>query len=294
MSMLDLSENPSELPVLSWRAVLAGGLTAAAITLLLAALGVGLGLSAISPWAGEGVSATTFKVGSGVYLVAVSMLASTVGGYLAGRLRLKWSAVHDDETYFRDTAHGLVAWAFATVLSAAALGGATTHILGGASAGLAPAVTSAGTAASSGPLEGYIDSLLRTDPASPPPATSGPTAPPAGNNARRAELGRILSPALQRGGDISPADRTYVAKVVAARTGLSQADAEARVSEVVTRAKKAADDARRAAASLALWLAASLLAGALASMLAATEGGLLRDSKWWEPGWRSTVTRTHP
>ena len=70
------------------------------------------------------------------------------------------------------------------------------------------------------------------------------------------------------------------------RTGLSQADAEKRVNETIAEAKKAADEARKAAAKLSLWLAASMLAGALASILAATEGGLLRDSPWYEAGWR--------
>ena len=295
MSMIDRTEGVAvELPPISWRAVLAGGITSAAVTLLLAALGVGLGLSAISPWAGEGVSATTFKVGSGIYLVAVAMLAATVGGYLAGRLRFKWSGVHDHEVYFRDTATGLVVWAFATVLSAAALGGATTHILSGAAAGLAPAAATAGNAASGGPVDNMIDRLLRADPAANAAATTSPASPNAANNATRAELGRLFAPVLQKGGDLSAPDRAYAAKVVAARTGLSQPDAEARVSQVIEQAKKAADDARKAAASLALWLTAALLAGALASMLAAVEGGLLRDSKWYEPGWRSTVVRTHP
>ena len=187
-----------------------------------------------------------------------------------------------------------MAWAFATILSAAALGGATTHILGGAAAGLAPAAASAGNAASSGPVDSMIDRLLRADPAANAAANSGTPSPNAANNATRAELGRLLAPVLRKGGDLSAPDRAYAAKVVAARTGLSQPDAEARVSQVIEQAKKAADDARKAAASLALWLTAALLAGALASMLAAVEGGLLRDSKWYEPGWRSTVVRTHP
>jgi hypothetical protein len=288
MSMVEIVEGPQpEVPTISWRAVLAGGVTSAAITLLLAAMGVGLGLSAISPWGGEGVSTTTFKVGSGIYLVAVSMLAATVGGYLAGRLRTKWSGVHDHEIYFRDTAHGLVAWAFATVLSASVLGAATTQILGGAAAGLAPAAGAAARGSSGSPVDIYVDSLLRADPA-PGSAATGAAAP-----SPRGELGRILLPVVQKGGDISTEDRSYVAKVVSARTGLSQADADARVSAVITRAKTAADNARKAAASLALWLTAALLAGALASMLGATEGGLLRDSKWHEPGWRKTITRTH-
>ena len=106
----------------SWGAIAAGAVVAAALSLALIALGVGLGLSAISPWSGSGASATTFKIGSGVYLAVVAILASTVGGYLAARLRTKWTTLNPNEVFFRDTAHGLITWAFATVLSAAALG----------------------------------------------------------------------------------------------------------------------------------------------------------------------------
>jgi hypothetical protein len=108
----------------SWGAIAAGAVVAAALSLALLALGVGL--SAISPWSGSGASATTFKIGSGVYLAVVAGLTSTVGGYLAARLRTKWTTLDPNEVFFRDTAHGLITWAFATVLSAAALGTATT------------------------------------------------------------------------------------------------------------------------------------------------------------------------
>ena len=290
MAAISTDSDHLKISSVSWGAVIAGALTSAALTLFLAALGVGLGLSAISPWSNEGVSATTFKVGSGVYLIAVAMLASTVGGYLTGRLRTKWTGLHDHEIYFSDTAHGLIVWALATVLTAGVLGGAITHILAGASAGLAPA---AATSSSTGsPTDVYVDSLLRADPAQ-QPAGANPAQPNASNAGTRAELGRILLPALRKGGDVPAADRTYAAKVVSARTGLNQQDAEKRVSDVIAQAKKAADDARRTAASMALWFAAAMLAGAVASMLAATEGGLLRDSRWYEPGWRATVTRTH-
>jgi hypothetical protein len=285
MTSLDVVPNGQpEIPTLSWSAVLAGAVTSAALTLLLAALGVGLGLSAVSPWAGEGVSAATFKVGAGVYLVAVAMLASTVGGYLAGRLRTRWLGLNENEIYFRDTAHGLAVWAVATVLVAAVLGTALTHILSGVSAGATAAAASAAPASSL--TDNYVDSLLRAEPSS---------TPTTGNNdqAARAELGRLLLPVLQKGGTVSAADQTYIAKVVSARTGLPQADAEKRVSDVIAQAKKATDEARKAARSMALWFVASMLAGAVASMLGAIEGGLLRDSKWYEPGWRTTVTRTH-
>jgi hypothetical protein len=102
----------------SWPAVAAGAVGAAALTLLLVAFGAGLGLSAVSPWAASGVSAPTFKIGTGIYLVVVAVMASSVGGYLAARLRMKWTGIHTHEVYFRDTAHGFLAWAFATIISA--------------------------------------------------------------------------------------------------------------------------------------------------------------------------------
>jgi len=110
MAALALTEvTQSEQSTVSWGAVIAGGVAAAALSLFLFALGIGLGLSSISPWSDQGVSATTFQVGAGVYLVVTAMLSSTVGGYLAGRLRATWAGVHNDEIYFRDTAHGLLA-----------------------------------------------------------------------------------------------------------------------------------------------------------------------------------------
>ena len=93
----------------SWAAVAAGAVAAAALALLLIAFGAGLGLSAVSPWSNTGVSATTFKTGTGIYLVIVAVMSSAVGGYLAARLRTKWVGVHTHEAFFRDTAHGFLA-----------------------------------------------------------------------------------------------------------------------------------------------------------------------------------------
>jgi hypothetical protein len=273
----------------SWGAVLAGGIAATAVTLVLLAFGVGVGFSVISPWGDQGVSSTTLHVGAGIYLVVMAMLASTVGGYLAGRLRNRWAGVHHDEVYFRDTAHGFLAWAFATVLTAGVLGGATTHILAGASAGLAPAAASSANPAGN-PTDVYVEKLLRVDADTPPaaPGAGGSGQQTRANNyyGSRAELGRVIASGMTKGKDVSATDRTYAAKIVARRTGMSQADAEKRVNETIAEAKKAADDARKVAAKLSLWLAASMLAGALAASLAATEGGLLRDSPWYETGWR--------
>lgn len=266
---------------ISWAAVVAGGVAAAAVSMVLLAFGIGVGFSVVSPWNEHGVSSTTFSIGTGIYLIVVSMLASTIGGYLAGRLRARWAGVHHDEVYFRDTAHGFLAWAFALLLGAVALGGATTHILAGASAGSIPAAAAA--AGSSGaPGDIYVDRLLRND----APPVAGAASPQVNATSANAELTRLLAPVTRKGGNISDADRAYAARIVVMRTGLGQPEAERRVSDVVADAKKATDDARKAAAKLSLWIAASMLAGALASILAATEGGLLRDSKWYEPGWR--------
>src|ERR1700759_5531578 len=125
----------------SWPAVAAGAVVSCALTLVLIAFGIGLGLSVVSPWSGSGVSATTFKIGTGLYMIVVAMLSSSIGGYLAGRLRSAWSGVHTDEVYFRDTAHGFVSWALATVLGAVLLASPASSLLGGAAGGLTQGAT---------------------------------------------------------------------------------------------------------------------------------------------------------
>lgn len=259
----------------SWASVAAGAVVAAAVSLALLALGAGLGLSSISPWSDAGVSASTFKVSAGIYLVLVAVMSSAIGGYLAARLRTKWTGIHTNEAFFRDTAHGLIAWAFATVLSAAVLGGAATHVAGGAASGIAPAAAQG--AASVNPSQIYIDRLFRSDTAAPANSSGGNAG---GNEAARAEVLRLWTADFKDNNDLTSNDRTYVARLVSAQTGLSQADAEKRVNEVVTDAKVAADRARSAAAKLAFWMTAALLFGAFAASLAAVEGGQLRDGIW--------------
>lgn len=250
----------------SWAAVAAGAVVSLALTLVLIAFGAGLGLSVVSPWSSS-ASATTFKITTGIYLIIIAMISSSLGGYLAGRLRSRWIGVHADEVYFRDTAHGFLAWAFATVLGAILLASPATTVLSGATSGIAAGATAA--SAQAGPADGYIDTLLR------------PSTPSANGNSAdaRGELSRIMASSF-RSGELKPADRTYVNKVVAARTGLSEADADKRVTEVINDAKIAADTARKAALQLAFWLTASLLIGAFSASLAATEGGGLRDGTW--------------
>jgi hypothetical protein len=269
----------------SWGAIAAGAVGAAALTLLLIAFGAGLGLSAVSPWSASGVSASTFGTGTGIYLVIVAVMSSAVGGYLAARLRTKWVGVHTNEIFFRDTAHGFLAWAFATLISASALSSTTAYLANGTVAGLGGATSQA--ARSINPSDIYVDKLFRTN-AVAQPASSGDaananaSAPPNNTNTSqsRAEIGRLWTASFRDNRDLSSADRAYVSQVVAARTGLSQADAEKRVNDVTAEAKTAADNARRSAAKLAFWLTAAMLFGAFAASLAAVEGGSLRDGTW--------------
>ena len=264
------------LSAVSWGSIAAGAVVISAVMLPLLALGAGLGLSSISPWTDTGVSASTFQVGAGIYLVLVAVMSSAIGGYLAARLRTKWIGVHTNEAYFRDTAHGFITWAFATLISASLLGAATTHLLGAGVAG-------AGTAASQqapgvNPAQVFVDRLFRPVAG----ATQPGTAPAANDNGARAEVLRLWTSSATQNGGLTGADKTYVAQLVAAHTGLSQADAEKRVDDVIAQAKAAADAARRGAAKLAFWMTAALLFGAFAASLAAVEGGQLRDGSWNE------------
>jgi hypothetical protein len=128
----------------SWGAIIGGAVAAAAITILLVTLGAGIGLSSVSPWSAANPTATTFTLLTAVWLIIVQWLSSGLGGYLAGRLRTKWTGVHTHEVFFRDTAHGFFAWALASVLVAmvatsaissavSTAGGAVSSVAGGAS-----------------------------------------------------------------------------------------------------------------------------------------------------------------
>jgi hypothetical protein len=270
----------------SWAAVFAGAFVAAAFSLALVALGAGIGLVSVSPWSSANPSVTTFTVLAAAWFIAVQLFSSGVGGYIAGRLRTRWASVHNDEVYFRDTAHGLLVWAVGAVIAAALLASAASSAVSGA-ARLAGAATeaagsatgrAAGQAASTmgDPTAYFSDMLWRSD------------KPAQGDQAAAtAEGGRILSRALYNG-DLPAADKTYLAQLVAARTGLSEPDAEKRVADVfgqaqqakqqaADKAKEAADAARKTGVGVALWAFISLLVGAFSASYMATVGGRQRD-----------------
>lgn len=294
---------------ISWGAVLAGAVAAASVSLILLILGVGLGLSSVSPWARDGVSATTFGVSTIVWLTLTQLLASAMGGYLAGRLRTRWTGAHADEVYFRDTAHGFLAWAVSTLATAVLLGSVIGSIIhGGAQAGASMVGATADTASSAvvsavtrraqgpdaGPMGYLIDSLFRRDGATATPANASATSAVGSDASERAairdaaEVSRIIMNA-SLSQPLSPEDLRYISQMVSLRTGLSPQEAEKRVNEVVAKAqaqlrdaevatRNAADKARKASAYSALWLFVSLLVGAFVASLAATFGGRLRDA----------------
>jgi hypothetical protein len=261
----------SSMAGVSWAAVLAGAIASCALTLVLLSLGAGLGFSVVSPWSSSGVSATTFEIGTGLYFIVMAMISSAVGGYLAGRLRNRWMGVESNEVLFRDTAHGFLAWALASVLGAILLASAATSLIGGATSG---AVQAVGASQTAGPMDVYVDTLLR-----PNNPTADNTANANSGETRR-ELVRLFTADFRNGAEPSAADRSYLAKVVAARTGLSPADAEKRVNDAIVQVKSDLDKARKAAMKLAIWLTLSLFIGAFSAALAATEGGGLRDGTW--------------
>lgn len=269
---------PTSSSAVSWAAILAGGVASAALTLVLLSLGTGLGLAVVSPWSDWNVTAVRFATFAGIFTCVVAVMASAVGGYLAGRLRTRWTGLHTNEVYFRDTAHGLLAWAFATVVSVGLTGAAATNIVGAAASGAAPAAAvAARDGVASGPLDIYVDQLLRPNFAAPADAAARPPMAPGRDAADRAEITRLFTRANATRTDIAANDRTYLAQLVAARTGLPQAEAERRVSEVVEQMKQALNEARRATSHFALWFTAALFFGAFAAAWAATEGGEWRD-----------------
>jgi hypothetical protein len=270
----------------SWAAVVAGAIASCALTLVLLSLGAGLGFSIVSPWSNAGVSSTTFEIGTGLYFIVMAMISSAVGGYLAGRLRTRWIGVQSPEVLFRDTAHGFLAWALASVIGVILLASPATSLLNSANPAANSSQANSSQANSSqamGPMDGYVDMLLRRD---------NPTLENTANagEARR-ELARLLTTDFRNGAEPSPADRNYLAKVVAARNGLSQTDADKRVNDVITQIKTDLDKARKAAMHLSIWLTLSLFVGAFSAALAATEGGGLRDGTWGTNNWGKGAVR---
>jgi hypothetical protein len=257
----------ANISAVSWPAIIAGTVVATAASLILLALGSGIGLASVSPWPGSGASATTFSVLTAIWLIVVQWVASGLGGYLTGRLRSKWVSTHTHEVFFRDTAHGLLMWALATVLGTVLLASAVSSAIGTGTRA-AGSATSGGVTAAASVVNPYdVDTLFRSSrPDANTPASSA-----------SAEATRILGKAVTAG-NMAAADRSYLAQLIAARSGLSQEEAQQRVDAVMTQAREAADAARKASAMASLYLALSMLIGAFVAGVAAAMGGRVRDT----------------
>jgi small-conductance mechanosensitive channel len=240
----------------------------AALSLILLALGTGLGLSSVSPWSNIGASDSTIGTAAILWLILMQVISSSMGGYLAGRLRTKWANIHTDEVYFRDTAHGFLAWAVALVITAAFLASAAASMVGATASSAADAKVTGVQAEQRAldPNEYFIDALFRSDSAK----------PDANSASVRGEAGRIFSNAFRQG-DFAAPDRRYLAQLVAERTGLSQPDADKRVSDVFANAQQTAETTRKTLAHSLLWAFLALLFGAFCASFAATIGGRQRD-----------------
>lgn len=262
----------------SWSAIIAGAFVAAAVSVVLFALGSGLGFALISPWNDRGIAITTFAATTAIWLIVIQWLSSAAGGYIAGRLRTRWIGTHPHEVFFRDTAHGFVTWALATVLVAAVLCFSLTSVIGAglhaaSSAGMGAAQRLAGAAM---PSYAYgLDRLLRTDMAS--AAVHGSADP-------RTEVTDVIAQAAVSNNPVSDADRSYLANLVAVNTGVTADDAQRRVSDFIAtaneakaQAKATVDAGRKLAAKTAIYGALALAIGAFIASVSAAIGGRLRD-----------------
>lgn len=252
----------------SWGAVIGGAFVAAALSLILLALGAGFGLSTVSPWSNVGATADEIKGAAIIWLIVTEAISSALGGYLAGRLRTRWRAIHTDEVHFRDTANGFLVWAVAVVVTVAFLASGAAAMVGSAMTSGAPGEAAVGGNSS----EGYfVDRLFRSD----RPTTSEND--PQHDSMVRSEAARILEYTVSDTSQSTTQDAAYLAQLVSARTGLTLADSERRVSDTIAAAREAADEARKATAHALLWIFIALLIGAFCASFAATIGGRQRD-----------------
>jgi hypothetical protein len=288
----DFSATPCNERAICWAAIFAGAAGAAALALLLVILGSGLGFSVVSPWKFAGISAGTLGVAAIAWLCFTQLAAAGVGGYLAGRLRMRWLAVDTDEVYFRDTAHGFLSWAVASLLGAlvvSALFGSLGRGVGDGLFGaaktaalLAPKADHHGDRAGAQAMEYVIDTMFRQDPALP-----APVAQPGLVYAPAPEVARIFTQALYEG-VLPQDDKVHIGGLITAYTGIAQPQAQARVSkgfeqlqnmlnQAATTAREAVDAARKASAYAALWMSVALLVGAFVASFMAVCGGRRRD-----------------
>ena len=252
-----------------WGAIAAGTVIASAITVVLAGFGAALGLSLTSV-TGTGLSAVGVSIAAGLWVLWVAISSLVAGSYVTGRLRRRAGDANEHEVLVRDGAHGLVVWALSALIGAMLAAGA---ISGAARVGgevARTASTTIGSMAASS-TDYAVDMLTRSD------------NPAALDDATKQQIGRVLARSFADG-QLNADDRGYLARTIAARTGLAQGDVERRIDATVAQAratveqaKVAAEKARRMGILVAFLTAAGMALGAAAAWWGASMGGRHRD-----------------
>jgi len=236
---VDAASSRAAASAVAWPAIIAGAFVAAGVSVILVALGSGLGLASISPWADRGLSATTFTVSAAIWLLVTQWISAGIGGYIAGRLRTRWIGTHVHEVFFRDTAHGLITWAVAALLIALFAAATAATVVGGSGG--------RGEDESRGVAARIVANAVATGHIS---------------DADRSYLAELAG---RRAGVTGPEAQGGTGDLVA---GLAAGGESA---------KQAEDRVRKAASEASLYLALSLLIGAFVASVAAALGGRERD-----------------
>lgn len=261
-----------------WPAIIGGIVLASGVSVVLLTFGAALGLSFTAVADRPGSHVIGMGIAVGLWFIWVQVSSFMAGAYLTGRLRRRFHDSTEHESDVRDGAHGLLVWGGAIIVGALIATSGLGAVTGAVGSAAGTAVTAA--ARTVDPNGYFADSLLRPAPGSALTST-GATAPSGDVNA---EVMRILSNA---GSDeVSADDKAYLGQVVAVRTGLSEADANARVDAVLnnyyearTKVADAAETARKVGIISAFLIAASLLVSAAGAYWAATAGGNHRDEE---------------
>jgi hypothetical protein len=254
-----------------WGAVLAGAVLAAALSFVLLTFGSAIGLSATSPWPNSGLSVKVIATLAVFWALAQQIGSLMAGGYVAGRMRSRW---HEpgDEKEFRDGLHGGLVWAVAVLISAFFVF-ATASLTVRTGADMAGSAVAGAASRTTNPMDTVLDAMVRT-PAGGPQSRNAVAST---SDEIRGEIARILTSAVATG-SLSAENRTYMANLVAQRSGVPQQEAEKRVDDAITAARTAADKTRRAAILTGFVTAAGLILSFGAAWWAAIKGGEHRDN----------------
>jgi len=283
-----LATSDSDHSYIDWPAIIAGTVLATAISFVLMTFGSAIGLTLTSAYEGRGMTLFWFAIAAALWMLWVQISSFMAGGYLTGRMRRRNYDATEYESDIRDGSHGLIMWAVCVLLGALIAFSGVSAVVATATgaASTVAAGAAAGAAGNADEMLGegdslLVDRLLRSTNATAQPTTAD----------NRGEVGRIIAGALEDD-ELADADRQYLASIVAARSGLTQEEAQARVDETWAQAQQAravaeeaAETARRVGLIAAFLTAASLFASAIGAYFGATLGGNHRDKQVMVAGW---------